>query len=200
MASCFALHSYKADMGTITISTNLPVLLSKKSIVYFYLTRMCWMCMYHLFKYVLIGTKKLLSGIVQVGDAAMDLSPVTDKYHDITKLIIMEIISQLIQALEFLRSNKVAEYSDQTGIYNESGFATPEAFVLPLTSNHVDNLGSNIITQQREEYDVRTVLSSKIGMEMNSFIIYFCGIQFNQKGILESSFPNHLFEKGFYIK
>jgi hypothetical protein len=37
-------------------------------------------------------------------------------------------------------------------------------------------------------------------MEMNSFIIYFCGIQFNQKGILESSFPNHLFEKGFYIK
>lgn len=44
------------------------------------------------------------------------------------------------------------------------------------------------------------LLSSKIGMEMNSFIIYFCGIQFNQKGILESSFPNHLFEKGFYIK
>jgi hypothetical protein len=81
----------------------------------------------------------------------------------------------LIHGLEFLRSNKVAESSDQTGIYNESGFATPEAFVLPFVSNHVNNLGSGVVTQQREEYDVRTVLSSKIGMEMNFFIIYFCG-------------------------
>jgi len=86
----------------------------------------------------------------------------------------MEIISQLIQGLKFLRPNKVSEYSDQTGIYNESGFATPEAFVLPLVSNHVNNLGSGVVTQQREEYDVRTVLSSKIGMEMKFFIIYFC--------------------------
>jgi hypothetical protein len=84
---------------------------------------------------------------------AANLAPslVTDKYHDITKLIIMEIISQLIQGLEFLRPNKVAEYSDQTGIYNESGFATPEAFVLPLVFNHVNNLGSGVVTQQREE-------------------------------------------------
>ncbi|HET7391793.1 MAG TPA: hypothetical protein VFJ51_13305 [Nitrososphaeraceae archaeon] len=125
---------------------------------------------------------------MQVGDAAMDLSPVTYKYHGITKLIIMEILSQLIQALEFLRSNKGTEYSDQIRIYNESGFATPEAFVLPLVSNHVDNLGSNIITQQREEYDVRTVLSSKIGMEMNSFIIYFVVFNSTKKEFLKAHF------------
>ena len=123
----------------------------------------------------------------------------TDKCHDITKLIILEIISQLIQGLEFLRSNKVAEYSDQTGIYNESGFATPKAFVLPLVSNHVNDLGSGIVTQ-REEYDVRTVLSSKIGMEMNFFHLFLWIFKINQKEFLNAHFPNHLFEKGFYIK
>ena len=106
----------------------------------------------------------------------------------------------MIQALKFFRSNKVAEYYYQTGIYNESGFATPEGFVLPHVSNHIDNLGSNIITQQREEYDVRTLLYSKDWNGDDFFYHLFCDIQFDQKGILESSFPNYLFEKGFYIK
>jgi hypothetical protein len=91
--------------------------------------------------------------------------------------------------LEFRRSNRVAKYCDQIGIYNESGFATPEAFVLPLISNHVDNLGYNIITQQREEYDVRTVLSSKIGMEMN-ILLSFIFVVFNstKKELLKAHF------------
>jgi hypothetical protein len=35
----------------------------------------------------------------------MDLPPVIDKYHDIAKLIIMEMLSQSIQDLEFLNAH-----------------------------------------------------------------------------------------------